>query len=352
MKTELTISSHSICEEHDGNIRRVILQNNLLSVHLTNVGASIAAIHAPDRQGIHQNIVAGFEELGAYRTNKDYLGCTVGRYANRITKGRFSLLGEDFQLPINDAPNHLHGGFSGFHQKIWDTEECTQQDNQSSVTFHYVSNDAEEGYPGRLHVSVRYTLSKNELSIHFTATTDKPTPVNLTNHSYFNLSGFESPTIHDHILQINADHYTEKSAANTSTGRILPVAGTHLDFTEPTRIGKGINNFPADMGYDHNFVLRQHAEMGIAAVLSEPVSGRAVTVRTNKPALQVYTANYFDGTTMGAQGRPYVKHGAVALETQFFPDSINHPHFPDSLLVPGKTYDYRTIFQFDLIPSI
>lgn len=352
MKDELNISPGSIRKEHDGNIRRVVLQNNELSVHLTNIGAGIVAIHAPDRQGIYKNIVAGFDDLAGYSTNKDYLGCTVGRYANRITKGRFSLQGEDFQLAINDAPNHLHGGFNGFHQKIWDIEKSTQQDSQSSVTFHYVSTDAEEGYPGNLRVSVSYTLAKNQLSIHFTATTDKPTPVNLTNHSYFNLSGFESPTIHDHILRINADHYTEKSAANTSTGRILPVAGTQLNFTEPTTIGKGIHHFPADMGYDHNFVLRQNAAMGIAAVLSEPVSGRALTVRTNKPGLQVYTANYFDGTTIGAQGKPYLKHGAIALETQFFPDSVNHPHFPDSILAPGRTYDYRTIFQFDVIPSL
>lgn len=350
MKDELTIPSHSICERHDDKIRRVILQNKELSVHLTNIGASIIAIHAPDRQGVCKNIVAGFDDLAAYRVNKDYFGCTVGRYANRISKGRFSIQGEDFQLAINDAPNHLHGGFNGFHQKLWNIEESTQQD--SSVTFNYISKDGEEGYPGNLHVSVRYTLSQNQLGIHFTATTDKPTPVNLTNHSYFNLTGFESPTILDHILQINADHYTEKSAANTSTGRILPVAGTHLNFTKPKTIGEGINNFPADMGYDHNFVLRQNAEMGISAILAEPVSGRAVTVCTNKPGLQVYTANYFDGTTIGAQGKPYVKHGAVALETQFFPDSVNHPHFPDSLLVPGKTYDYRTIFQFDVIPSL
>lgn len=352
MKDELNISSHSICERHDDKIRRVILQNKEISVHLTNIGAGIVAIHAPDRQGVHKNIVAGFDDLARYCANKDYLGCTVGRYANRITRGRFSMQGKDFQLAINDAPNHLHGGFGGFHQKIWDTEEGTRQDSQSSVTFHYVSTDAEEGYPGNLHVSVRYTLSQNELSIHFTATTDKPTPVNLTNHSYFNLSGFELPTILDHILQINADHYTEKSAANTSTGRILPVGGTHLDFTKPKTIGRGIDNFPADMGYDHNFVLRQNTEMGISAILSEPVSGRVVTIRTNKPGLQVYTANYFDGTTIGAQGKPYLKHGAVALETQFFPDSVNHPHFPDSILVPGKTYDYRTIFQFDVIPSL
>ena len=246
MKDELTISPNSLYERHDGKGRRIVLQNNELSVHLTNIGASIVAIHAPDKQGIYKNIVAGFDDLASYYVNKDYLGCTVGRYANRIAKGRFSIQGEDFQLAINDAPNHLHGGFSGFHQKIWDTEECEPQDSQSSVAFHYVSTDAEEGYPGNLHVSVRYTLSQNQLSIHFTATTDKPTPVNLTNHSYFNLTGFESPTILGHMLQINADHYTEKSAANTSTGKILPVAGTHLNFTKPKTIGEGINHFPAD----------------------------------------------------------------------------------------------------------
>lgn len=350
MKNELKISQGNSIDRQDDPIRRVILQNKELTVHLTNVGASIVAIYTRDRHGGYSNIVAGFDDLEKYRGNRDYMGCTVGRYANRISNGKFSLQGQKYQLAINDAPNHLHGGWHGFHQKTWEIDK-SQQPDQASVTFRYFSEDGEEGYPGSLQASVTYTLLQNQLIIQFKAITNKATPVNMTNHSYFNLTGFTSPTVHDHVLQVNADYYTEKSAANTPTGNILPVDGTALDFIKPKRIGDGIDQFPADMGYDHNFVLRQHTEMDVSAVLSEPVSGRSVTIRTNKPGLQVYTANYFDGSIIGAQGVPYIKHGAVALETQFYPDSVNHPHFPDCILEPGKTYDYRTIFQFDVNPS-
>jgi aldose 1-epimerase len=346
MKVEQT---HTFRMLTDGLMQRVILTNKKITVELTNIGASIVAIHTPDMQGIQKNIVAGFEDLSQYYTNSDYMGCVVGRVANRIAKGKFSLNGEDYQLPINDPPNHLHGGVHGFHQKSWLIEEHMEDENECSVTLSYYSPDKEEGYPGNLHATIKYTLSNNKLKIDYTATTDKATPINLTNHSYFNLTGFESATIVDHLLQINADHYTEKSPENTSTGAILPVDETDLDFRIQRTIGEGINGFPADMGYDHNFVLRAKGEMAIAAVLSEPNSGRSLTVLTNKPGLHIYSGNYFDGSKVGAQGKAYIKHGAVALETQLFPDSVNHPQFPNTIINPGQTYNYTTIFQFDVI---
>ncbi|HTE28728.1 MAG TPA: aldose epimerase family protein [Chryseolinea sp.] len=334
---------------NDGQIQRVILKNKEITVELTNIGASIVAIHMPDMYGIQKNIVAGFEDLSEYYTNKDYMGCVVGRFANRIAKGRFSLNGEDYQLPINNPPNHLHGGAHGFHQKTWQIEGHAEHETDCSVSLSCYSPDKEEGYPGNVHATVQYTLSQNKLKIRYAATTDKATPINLTNHSYFNLTGFESATIVDHVLQINADYYTEKSPANTSTGTILPVAGTDLDFRNQRTIGEGINGFPVDMGYDHNFVLRAKGEMAIAAVLSEPNSGRSLTVLTNKPGLQIYSGNYFDGSNVGTQGKAYIKHGAVALETQLFPDSVNHPQFPNTIINPGQRYNYTTTFQFDVI---
>jgi aldose 1-epimerase len=344
----------TIEQMNEGKIQRVILQNRDITVELTNIGASIVAIHTADRYGVKKNIVAGFENPEHYKNNDSYLGCVVGRCANRIAKGKFSLNGEEYQLTINNGPNHLHGGVNGFHQKSWSLETHSKTDEECTVTFMCLSPDKEEGYPGNVTAKVHYTLTDNRLCINYTANTDKPTPVNLTNHTYFNLTGFDSPTILDHVLQINADHYTEKSAANTSTGNILSVADTDLDFRKPKEIRDGINGFPADMGYDHNFVLRKEdkgspGEMSIAAILKENTSGRSITVLTNKPGIQIYTANYFDGSISGKQGKRYIKHGAVALETQLFPDSVNHSNFPNSVLNPGETYNYTTTFQFDVI---
>lgn len=318
-------------------MKKSILKNSEITVELTNIGASIVAIHTPDKQGVVKNIVAGFEDLSQYNINRDYLGCIVGRFANRIANGRFILNDQTYQLTINDGVNHLHGGINGFHLKHWMVETEAAQVDASSVKFTCTSMDGEEGYPGTMKISVEYKLSGNQLQLHYKATTDKSCPVNLTNHSYFNLSGFEEPSILGHTLQLNAACYTEKSALNVPTGKILPVADTELDFRTPKLIGEGINAFPDDMGYDHNFVLQSKKELIKAAILKDPASGRILTVITNKPGIQVYTANYWDG-----------KHGAVALETQLFPDSVHHPHFPDCILNPGEVYDYTTIFQFDI----
>lgn len=321
-------------------MKKSILKNSEITVELTNIGASIVAIHTPDRHGVVKNIVAGFEDLSQYTINGNYLGCIVGRFANRIADGQFILNDQTYQLTINDGVNHLHGGINGFHLKHWMVETDPVQDDTDSVKFTCTSIDGEEGYPGTMKISVQYKLSGNQLILHYKATTDKSTPVNLTNHSYFNLSGFEESTILGHMLQLNAACYTEKSALNLPTGKILPVADKELDFRTPKLIGEGINAFPDDMGYDHNFVLQTNKELIKAAILKDPVSGRILTVFTNKPGIQVYTANYWD-----------VKHGAVALETQLFPDSVHHPHFPNCILNPGEVYDYTTIFQFDIDKS-
>jgi aldose 1-epimerase len=218
------------------------------------------------------------------------------------------------------------------------------------VEFEYLSSDGEEGYPGNLLVKIKYTLNnKNELSIEYNADTDRPTPVSLTNHSYFNLSGFETPNIYEHLLLVNAEIYTEKNANNTPTGNIIPVADTPLDFRQPKKIGKDIDQFPKDKGFDHNFVLKKNVsrEIVLAAQLKDPSSGRRVTVYTDQPGIQVYTANFWDGTVEGSHG-PYQQHGAVALETQAFPDSPNHPSFPDTIVRPGEHYFSKTIYKFGI----
>jgi aldose 1-epimerase len=338
-------------DDAGGRILQLVLENNGITIELTNIGCAITAIRTPDRNGVYKNIVAGFRDLKDYRTNPDYFGCVVGRYANRIAGGKLQLDGKDYQLTLNDTPNHLHGGRQGFSHKIWELEELTENATTCGAMFSYVSPDGEEGYPGNLQVKVKYVLSMDHrLEISYSAVTDKATPVNLTNHSYFNLTGFEQPSILHHRLWLNAGMYTEKSPANTSTGKMLDVSGTALDFRTPRRIGECIDDFPADMGYDHNFVL-DHAQAAIeqaCAVLSEETTGRSVKVYTTAPAVQVYTGNYWNGTITGEQGHVYKKHGGVALETQAFPGSVSHPGFPNTILYPGEEYTSTTIFEFSV----
>jgi aldose 1-epimerase len=302
----------------------ITLKNEQISVSITNLGATITSIHTRDRNGVMKNVVAGFSDLQQYENNEAYFGCIVGRYANRITGGRFTLGAETIQLSLNDGANHLHGGFEGFHKKVWTIVSV----NDQKVILEYLSKDGEEGYPGNLRVRVTYILDGRALRIQYHAVTDKPTPVNLTNHSYFNLSGFEYPVITDHLLWINADHYTSNNADNLPDGHIREVADTPLDFRVPTRIGGDLN---------HNYVLKT----GPAARLYDPLTGRQLEVFTDQPGIQVYTAYLWDGN-------PYAKHGAVALETQAFPDSPNHPAFPTTILYPGDVYERYTVYVFSL----
>lgn len=329
-----------------------ILQNRDITVECTNIGCAITAIYTPDRHQIKKNIVAGFANWELYTINKDYLGCVVGRYANRIGHGTFNLNGTTYQLTVNDAPNHLHGGWNGFSRKVWQLADTIENENECGVVFTYTSADGEEGYPGNVLATVQYILNNNnQLHIVYRATTDKSTPVNLTNHSYFNLTGFSAPDILGHYLQVVAGEYTEKSAANTPTGVLKSVYNTALDFTNRRLIGSHISRFPGDMGYDHNFILSHRGTKKIvkAAVLSEETTGRILTVYTNKPAIQLYTANHWDGAITGPQGVAYQKHGGVALETQSWPDSVNHRHFPNTILHPGEAYNSTTVFEFGVM---
>jgi aldose 1-epimerase len=335
----------------DERILQVILHNGNIRVELTTIGAAITAIYTPDNQAAFKNIVAGYADLSSYLDNPDYYGVVVGRYANRIAGGHFSLNGKEYQLSVNNGKNHLHGGFQGFSHKLWKLIETKENAQHCSAVFSYDSADGEEGYPGNLEVKVEYLLDDaGRLHIHYFATTDKSTPVNLTNHSYFNLTGFEDPLVLDHSLMVNASSYTEKNENDTPSGKILPIANTGLDFREFRKLSAGIGGFPGDMGYDHNFVLdqRQENELVKAAVLSEASSGRTLTVYTTKPGMQLYTANYWNGSIVGQQGVAYQQHGAVALETQSFPDSVHHSHFPSTILYTGEQYRSTTIFEFGI----
>jgi aldose 1-epimerase len=341
-------------DQIDGSpVYLITLAGEDVTVTVTNFGCAITSISIPDREGVCRNIVAGFEDLCRYGQNEHYIGCVVGRYVNRIGCGRFSLDGGTVQLSLNDGFNHLHGGFEGFHKQIWNVSDIIRSEGEAGVVFDYTSTDGEEGYPGNLRVRVTYVLdAARAFHIRYEAVTDKRTPVNLSNHSYFNLTGFASPQITDHILRVHASRYTEKSALNLPTGNMPGLAGTPLDFTRPRRIGDIIDRFPIDLGLDHNYVLDKPdapAELAPAAELSEPVSGRVLRVMTDQPGLQVYTANWWDGTLLGAGGLRYERHGAVALETQAFPDSPNHPEFPNTILSPGDTYRSTTIFAFGVM---
>lgn len=324
------------------------IRNGEITIELTNYGCTIVSIYTPDKWGHSKNIVAGFNHLSQYTQDHPYIGCVIGRYANRIAHGKFSIDGVSYQLPVNDGKNHLHGGVQGFGRKIWKLENTIEEPDQVGVVFSYKSEDGEEGYPGNLTTTVTYLLNKtNSLSIRYKATTDQPTIISLTNHSYFNLTGFEVDVIYNHCLQINAASYLKKNENNTPTGVIVPTDNTPLDFSAPQKIGKHIDQLQEDMGYDHNFVLKNdHHQVSFAAHLFEEKSGRSLKVYTNQPGLQVYTANWWDGQLTGSQNKPYCKHGAIALETQAFPDAANHPNFPPVILRPGVEYDKETVFQF------
>jgi Galactose mutarotase and related enzymes len=327
----------------------VTLENGTVTVHITNLGCTVMSIYTPDKHGITRNIAAGFDQPAAYEHNPWYFGCVVGRYANRIAKGRFSLDGYPVQLTVNNDNNHLHGGFEGFHKKVWHLSSLIREDSQTGVVFEYVSKDGEEGYPGNLRVKVKYLLTQdNQLIMECAAVSDKKTPVSFTNHSYFNLTGFEQALISDHILQVHAQHYTEKNESNTPTGRILPLAGTAADFSSPGSIGERLTHFREDRGFDLNYVLtrQQPGDIIPAASLEEKRTGRTLHIFTDQHGLQVYTANFWDGSITGQQGKPYVQHGAIALETQAFPDSPNHPNFPNTILEPGEEYKTITIYEF------
>ncbi len=316
-----------------------------MRVRIITYGATVIELLAPDREGRYANVVLGFDNLAQYLAGHPYFGSTVGRVANRIARGRFVLDGVEYRLATNNGPNHLHGGNRGFDKVVWQAE-MTKTGDDPAVKLSYRSRDGEEGYPGNLNCTVVYTVTqRDELRIDYTATTDRATPVNLTNHSYFNLSGPGSGTVLNHVLKLFADRYTPVDADLVPTGSILPVQGTAMDFTSPTAVGSRIAQVPG--GYDHNYVLRDapSAVPQPAARVYDPQSGRWMEVETTEPGIQLYTGNFLDGTLRG-RGGVYVKHFGFCLEAQHFPDSVNQPLFPTVILRPGQVYRQVTIYRF------
>jgi aldose 1-epimerase len=309
---------------------------------VTEYGATLTQMWVPDRNGKLADVVLGYERLEDYEAAPFYLGAVLGRVANRIANGKFTLDGQSYSLATNRAPNHLHGGIQGFDKRVW-----TGAVSGGAVTFAYTSADGQEGYPGTLRVMVTYRLTDaNELRIDYEATTDKATPINLTNHSFFNLAG--SGTVLEHTLTIHASRYTPVNASLVPTGDIVSLIGGPLDFTRPRRIGARIDEMRAVAnGYDHNLVLDRNGDsLSFAARVEEPASGRVLEIWTTEPGGQFFTGNRFDGSFPGVGGAKYERHAGFALEPQHFPDAINHAEFPSVVLRPGSTFKSSTVYRF------
>ena len=325
-----------------------VLTNGKMTAKVMTYGAILTELQVPDRNGKLADVVLGFDSLDGYLAGHPFFGATTGRVANRVAKGRFTLDGTEYKLAINNGPNSLHGGLKGFDKKVWKAADASGQAGPA-VKMTYTSPDGEEGYPGNLAVSVTYTVTPdNELKIDYEATTDKATPINLTNHSYFNLAGPASGPILDHELMLAADQYTAADDTLIPTGEIKSVTGTPLDFTKPTPIGARFDQLSGDpRGYDHNYVLRGHGKTpALGARVYEPGSGRVLEMFTTEPGVQLYTANFLDGSVKGKGGVAYRKHQGFCLEAQHFPDSINHANFPSTVLRPGEKYTQSTIYKF------
>ena len=325
-----------------------------IQLSVISYGGAIVSLRAPDRDGNLDDVVLGFDSLDDYIRHSHYFGAIVGRYANRIGKGRFELGGNRYQLPINDEPHHLHGGTRGFDRAVWACEPF-RDDRREGLALRHTSPDGDQGYPGSLNVEVRYLLSDgNELEVNYHATTDKPTQVNLTQHSYFNLAGAGKTDILGHQLTIEADAFTPVDCTLIPTGKIVPVADTPFDFRTPVAIGARIGDPDPQLeytrGYDHNFVLRRD-EPGLrhAASVIEPTTGRSLDVFTTEPGLQLYSGNQLDGAVAGKGGRGYRRHSGFCLETQHYPDSPNRPEFPSTILNPGVEYISHTVFAFGTV---
>jgi aldose 1-epimerase len=318
-------------------------------VRLITYGASVTELRVPDRRGRADDIVLGFDELAPYEdpAKNPFFGATIGRVAFRITEGKFTLDGQTHQLTLNIPPHHLHGGTRGLSRVVWKAEPLHAAD--PAVRFSCASPDGDQGYPGTLQVAVVYTLTAaNELKIEYTATTDRPTPVNLTHHGYFNLAGAGSGSVLGHVLQLAAEKYTPLDDKRIPTGEVASVEGTPLDFRRPTPIGARLNASPeVANGYDLSYPLdRADGSLRQAATLSEPTSGRVMEVWTTQPAIVLYTGNYLDGTVRGKHGAVYGKHAGVCLETAHLPDSVNRPKFPSVILRPGQTYRHTCVYRF------
>ena len=322
-----------------------------MKVKITPIGGHIMSIQLPDKNGNLTDVVLGYDSAKEYIGGKGFYGSTVGRFGNRIAKGKFSIDGKEYQLSVNNGENTLHGGPGGFHNVTWNAKEITTYEGKG-IELTYLSKDMEEGYPGNLNAKVVFSLSdSNELKIQYEATTDKPTVVNLTNHSYFNLSGEGSGDILNHEIAINADKFLPVDKGLIPIGELRPVKGTPFDFLEPHKVGERINadeeQVKTGLGYDHCFVLnkKQGNELSLAAKVSDPASGRIMEVWTTEPGVQFYTGNFLSGAP-GKGGKPYNYRGALCLETEHFPDAPNRPAFPTTVLKPGETYRSTTIYKF------
>lgn len=324
-------------------IEYTLTNGNGVSVKILNYGGTITHLMAPDKSGTFGDVVLGYDSLSGYQqAGNPYFGSLIGRYGNRIANGKFTLDGKTYTLALNNNGNTLHGGNKGFDKVVWTGKPLS--DSSLQLTYHSV--DGEEGYPGNLHTEVVYTLTgNNELKIEYKATTDKATPINLTNHAYFNLSAGADSTVLDHELQLKADKYTAVNAKLIPTGQLPDVKGTPFDFNTAKKIGNDIGK--VDGGYDHNWVLNKGAGLEQIGSLYHPASGRYMEVFTTEPGVQFYSGNFLDGTLTNTKGgKKYVKHAGLCLETQHFPDSPNQPSFPSTILKPGETYTQTTIYKF------
>src|SRR6188474_1040193 len=346
--TKFSVAEDGYGEVDGAKITQYTLTNpSGMIVKILNYGGTVTDIIVPDKDGKMGDVVLGYDSLAGYlQKGNPFFGCLVGRYANRIANAKFTLDGKEYKLAANDHGNTLHGGLKGFDKRVWKASDINT-DSISSIKFTYDSKDMEEGYPGNLHTEVVYTLTKNnELKIEYTATTDKATPVNLTNHCYFNLSAGTDSTILDHELMLRATRFTPVNDLLIPTGRIDSVKGNAMDFTAAKKIGKDIAQVAG--GYDHNWVFQKpENRFDLVASLYHPPSGRYMEVRTTEPGIQFYSGNFLDGTLKNTRGgAKYVKHAGLCLETQHFPDSPNQPSFPNTILKPGETYQQITVYKF------
>ncbi|MGQ9672785.1 MAG: aldose epimerase family protein [Candidatus Aminicenantales bacterium] len=347
--TKMDIQKQTFGHLPDGSEVEIYILTNShgLKAKIMTYGATLVALEVPDRQGELADIVLGHDSLEGYLdpAQNPYFGSIVGRYANRIAKAKFTLDGVEYRLAANAGKNHLHGGLKGFDKALW-TAEPVRAEGAVGLKLFYLSRDGEEGYPGNLSTTVTYWLTEeDELKISYQAETDKPTPINLTSHSYFNLAGPRDGDILRHELMLNADHFTWVNDELLPTGEIRAVSGTPWDFTKPKAIGAEMTATPG--GYDHNFVLRGEAgTLRLAARVYEPTSGRVMEIYTTEPGIQFYGGNFLDGTIIGKGGQAYPKHAGFCLETQHFPDSPNQPNFPSTILRPGQKYTSLTVHKF------
>lgn len=321
-----------------------------IAAKITNYGGRIVALCVPDKDGKPTDVTLGYNSIDEYvNLPETFFGAAIGRYGNRIAKGIFSLDSVEYQLATNDGPNHLHGGWTGYYDAIWDVAQATE----SKLELHLLSPDGDAGYPGNLDITMSYELKDKSLVITYSATTDKKTIVNLTNHSFFNLSGEGSETINDHIIQINADRYTPVDSTLIPTGELAAVTETPMDFTTPTEIGARLNEdfiqFKYAGGYDHNWIINEDGNsLKKAVTVYSPITNIQMDVLTTEPGVQFYAGNFLNGMNIGKSGKPYKYRSGLCLETQHFPDSPNKPEFPSVVLEPGQTYSHVSVYQFSV----